>query len=54
MQSTLNQWYSAIQSIVSGMFNLEIVSGVSLGWFIVSVAVFAVIIDFLFRKVVDQ
>lgn len=53
MQSTLNEWYLLIQSVISGMFSIYIVDGVSLGWFLVTVAVFAIIIDILFRKVIS-
>lgn len=52
MQNTLDQWYNAIKSIVSGMFNLYIVEGVSFGWFLVTVVIFTIIIDILFRKVI--
>lgn len=53
MQSTLNEWYLLIQSVISSMFSIYIVDGVSLGWFLVTVAVFAIIIDILFRKVIS-
>lgn len=52
MQNTLNEWYSTIKDVISGMFSLYIVDGVSFGWFLVTVAVFSVIIDFMFRKVI--
>lgn len=53
MQGTLNSWYSAVQSIVLGMFGLQIVPGISFGAFLLAVAIFCVIIDYLFRKVVN-
>lgn len=52
MASALTQFYSAISSVVGGFFNLQIVSGVSFGWFIIGVAIFTLIINYLFRKVV--
>lgn len=54
MQNTLNQWYSAIQTFVSSLFNLYIVPGVSFGWFLITVTIFTVIIGFLFGKVVKK
>ena len=54
MQSTLNEYYQAIKTMVNALFNMSVVSGVSFGYFIFSVAVFSLLIDYLFRKVVGR
>ena len=52
MQSTLNSFYNMISSVVGGFFDLQIASGISLGFFLFSAFILGEFINFLFRKVV--
>lgn len=44
MADAITLFYNVLQIIVSWIFNAEIVSGVSIGWIFVSIAIFCILI----------
>ena len=44
MQDAITLFYKVLQIIVSWIFDAEIVSGVSIGWVFVSIAIFGILI----------
>lgn len=44
MSDAITLFYQVLQILVSWIFNAEIVSGVSIGWIFVSVAIFGILI----------
>ena len=44
MQDAITLFYQILQILVSWIFSAEIVSGVSIGWIFVSVAIFSILV----------
>lgn len=54
MDEILTYWLSVIKSVVWSFFSYHIVDGVSFGSFLVAVLVFAIIIEFIFARIIRK
>ena len=51
MIDVINYFYTIIQRVVNGLFQLEIVDGVSLGWLSLAILVTTAIVSFFYHRI---